>query len=312
MTSSLSSRASRRGKDLRELVRDVGASEPFVLSLRLTLVDLLFRPVGDWNVRPLVLLLAAAGLVLPGGHRHPGLWLVLALMTGWRVFAAWPMSDNHAYLLSYWCLAITIALLLEDSRASLARTARLLVGFVFLLAFVQKAFVSPSFGDGRFFRHTLIADSRFEELTLLVGGLTRADLERNREYLEQDLHAGAEAAPDGDRRFVEPRAFRRLAWCLTWTTLIIEGLIAAAFLWPPGGAIAPHRHRLLILFCISTYAVATVAGFGWLLVVMGLAQCPKALEQTRWAYVASYALILVYREVPWSAVLLEWQMRSVG
>ena len=52
------------------------------LVLRLTLIDLLFRPVGDWMVRPFVLILAALGLISPKVLRNPWTWLVLAVIDG--------------------------------------------------------------------------------------------------------------------------------------------------------------------------------------------------------------------------------------
>ena len=92
-----------------------------------------------------------------------------------------------------------------------------------------------------------------------------------------------------------------------WTAAI-ELLIAAAFLWWRDGWLARVRHALLIVFCATTYAVATVEGFGRLLISMGVAQCgemrPRAKRAHITYYVACYALILFYREVPWERLLL--------
>jgi len=49
------------------------------------------------------------------------LWLTLALLTGVRVIADWPLSDNHAYLMSYWCLACGLVLYADRPAAALAR-----------------------------------------------------------------------------------------------------------------------------------------------------------------------------------------------
>ncbi|MBW2715556.1 MAG: hypothetical protein JRD03_05745 [Deltaproteobacteria bacterium] len=65
------------------------------------------------------------------------------------------------------------------------------------------------------------------------------------------------------------------------------------------------RHTLLLVFCVTTYAVATVEGFGWLLISMGVAQCERRLVRTRALYIASFGLILVYREVPWARLFAE-------
>jgi hypothetical protein len=55
----------------------------------------------------------------------------------------------------------------------------------------------------------------------------------------------------------------------------------------------------------STFFRATVEGFGWLLVFMGIAQTAAGQRTTRLFYLATFALILVYREVPWAHLMLE-------
>ena len=44
------------------------------------------------------------------------------------------------------------------------------------------------------------------------------------------------------------------------------------------------RHAALMLFCITTYALAPVAGLGWLIATMGLAQCWWDQRALRAAY----------------------------
>ena len=43
-----------------------------------------------------------------GAPRSPG--SCCALLAAARIVAVWPLSDNHIYLLAYWCLAIGLAL----------------------------------------------------------------------------------------------------------------------------------------------------------------------------------------------------------
>ena len=61
---------------------------------------------------------------------------------------------------------------------------------------------------------------------------------------------------------------------------------------------------MLLAFCATTYAVATIEGFGWLLIAMGVAQCEPARRSMPALYLAAYVLILFYREVPWASLLL--------
>ena len=179
---------------------------------------------------------------------------------------------------------------------------KLLIGMVFGFALLWKLALSPDFLDGTFFRVTLLTDPRFADLSRLAGGLSAETLASHREFLQQHADAGIRLlAPMRD-----PPGLRLLAQGLTAWTLAIEGLLAAAFLWPGRRGPARLRDAALLVFCATTFAVATVAGFGWLLLAMGIAQCPAEGGRTRALYLATFALILFYREVPWTAWLLQW------
>ena len=265
------------------------------LVLRLTLVLLVLQSVGGPAVRPWILLLAAAGLVWGPALRHPALWFALTLLTALRVIADWPLSDNHAYLLVYWCLAIGIALTLPDAENALSLNGRLLIGLVFALAAGWKS-LSPDYMDGTFFRVTMIREDRFAGLAMALGGMSEETLAVGREYLAGGPLRNGVAA-------LETVAFRRLAGVITWATVALEAAIAVTFLWPRRDWISRHRDVFLIAFLVLAYAGPTVAGFGWLLVAMGLAQCERERRITRTFYVVAFGLILVYRELPWLSML---------
>jgi len=274
----------------------------FDFALRLTLLDLLLRPVGDWMVRPLLVLLAGAGLLLPGMTRTPNLWWLLTAFSGLRVVLDYPLPDNHAYLLCYWCFTISLALRAEDSPPFLASSARTLIGLVFAFATLWKLALSPDFVDGTFFRVTFMTDPRFGDLSRIVGDLSAADLATHREYLKQHADLGLTSVSP----LPYPPALTALAHAMTAWTLLIEGLLALAFLWPGERGPARHRDAVLLVFCATPYAIATVEGFGWLLLAMGIAQCPPNRPRLRVLYVAAFALVLIYREVPWSGMLVRW------
>ncbi len=262
-----------------------------LLSAQLTCATLLLAPVGSWLVRAGVLALAVLGLLAPGAAVAASLWTALAALTALRVLLDWPMSDNHGYLLSIWCTALAVALVAPRPRAVLAGNARLLIGLAFALATLQKAF-APDYLDGTFFRWALAEDPRFEALGRVLGR-EGADLERTRAWIDPL----PDPPPRPDAAFVEPPALRAAARLLTWATLAFEGLVALLFLAPRALALARARDAALAAFCALTYAIAPVAGFGWLLVTMGVAQGESA--RARALYLAAFALILLYREVPW-------------
>jgi hypothetical protein len=83
----------------------------------------------------------------------------------------------------------------------------------------------------------------------------------------------------------------------------MEAALALLYLLPrPRGD--GLRHLALLAFCAVTYALAPVAGFGWLLLVMGLANAEPRRHRLRRVYVAAFLLVLVYAEVPWADAAL--------
>jgi hypothetical protein len=270
-------------------------------ALRLTLLTLVLRPPGPGWQRGLMWLAAGLALVVPSLAAAPALWWGLTAACVARVVLAWPLADNHLYLLAYWSLAVALALGSGAPVQTLARAARWLVGCTFLCAVLWKGLLAPDFLDARFFRVTLLTDLRFEELTRAVGRLSTDELQESREALEP-LPAGAEYLDGPVVR--ESASLRATALALTWMGFVLEALLAAAFLLPRPAWLVRLRHPLLIAFCAVTYAIAPVAGFGWLLASMGLAQCEAGHRRTRIAYVAVCALLFVYAETPLLKVLL--------
>jgi len=275
--------AERAAQRLAEL----GTRDAPLLAAQLTCAALLLAPIGGWGVRPLVLVLAVAGLLAPAVAASARFFALLAVLAGVRVLLDWPLPDNHAYLLAIWCSAVAVSFASPRPRAVLARNARLLVGLAFALATLQKAVIAPDYMDGTFFRWALAVDPRFEELGALLGR-GGADLERTRAFLE----AWPGEAPPG-AAFVETAALRAAAHVFTWATVLLEGAVALLFLAPPALGLGRARDAALLLFCAGTYAVAPVAGFGWLLLAMGIAQSEG--RRARWAYLAVFALVALYR-----------------
>jgi hypothetical protein len=284
--------------------RDADGVPDSVLSL--TAIILLLRPLDVWSVAPFVLAAACLSLVVRAIRRAPITWLLVAVLVAARIVLVWPLSDNHIYLLAYWCLAIGPALSGPMPAGTLAASSRWLLGAAFATAVLWKAVLSPDYVDGRFFRVTLLTDERFADASLVFGGLSRDQMAENRSFL-QPLPEGAELlTPPG---FVEPPRLRAFAAVATWGGLALETLIGVLCLIPSAGRIEQARHASVLAFCATTYALAPVAGFGWLLATMGLAQCRTHQRLLRGAYLAVFILILLYTEIPWAGVLAHWTVR---
>jgi hypothetical protein len=96
-----------------------------------------------------------------------------------------------------------------------------------------------------------------------------------------------------------------LAAASTWGVLALETAVALLMLIPAGRAVPVLRHLMLLTFCLVTYAFAPVAGFGWLLLVMGAAQLEPHQRWLQRLYVVAFLAVLFYAEVPWAGLLLD-------
>ena len=275
--------------------------------LKLTAITLLLRPLDVWWVSGFVLLLAGLSLLYPSVRRAPITWWLLSALVTARIVHVWPLSDNHIYLLAYWCLGIGLALSGSTPGPTLASSSRWLLGAAFALAVMWKAVLSPDYLDGRFFRVTLMTDDRFADAVMLVGGLTADQIRANRTFLEP-LPEGAELV--NPPPFLEPTRVRALATATTWGGLGLEALVATLCILPARAGVELARHIALLLFCGLTYAFAPVAGFGWLIATMGLAQSRSDQHTLRTAYIALFFLVLLYSEIPWAGVLAHWTKAS--
>ncbi len=286
----------------RRLGRSLGEIEPFDLAARLTLVYFMVRPLGPWWAHAPALLLAACGLLVPWLVRRAGLWVLFTLAVASWVIPAWSFIDNHGFLLVYWCLALACSLAFGDEPGpTLATNARWMVGLVFALAALWKVVLSPDFLDGDFFRAVLLADTRFRELARLGGGISAAAYQHNVELLQR---LGAGKLGLSAVALTEPHRQVVLAYVSTWWTAVVETAIAVFFLLPRRLPLTRWRDPLLVFFCWMTYPFAAIAGFGWLLTILGIAQLEPERRAMRLAYLATFAFILIDKLVPWTRGLV--------
>ena len=214
------------------------------MALTLAAVVLLLRPMGPWYVQAPLLFIGALSIVRPTAARTPGVWLAATIAIAVRLVVEWPLPDNHIYLLAYWCLRPHWHVQGPSPEDDLAGASRLLIAGAMTMAVLWKAFLSPDYMDGRFFRVTLIDDPRFEAVAMLAGGLTDDQLEENRAALDP-LPAGAELLDAPVRH--EPPGLRGLARALTWGGVGVEALLAIAMWIPEGGSPAAARTAARVL-----------------------------------------------------------------
>jgi hypothetical protein len=145
--------------------------------------------------------------------------------------------------------------------------------------------------------HTLLTDTRFAEVATLVGGVPAHDLEADRRALSA---LDDPATPVGPVELRSAPRLEQAAAVLTWWTLAIEAAVAVAFL-VPWRRLARHRDLVLVAFVLTTYAVAPVVGFGWVLVCLGLAQHERSRRLVPLAYVVAFLLVQVFT-APWTSL----------
>lgn len=260
-----------------------------------TLVLLLLTTEETWILRVGIATFAVAAAVDRRLLRSAAYWLVLLAVYVFGVRGVVLLIDNHEFLLAYWLLALGLSRLLEKPVTGLATSSRLLIGLAFAFATLWKL-VSPEYMSGDMFHSLLLFDPRFVGIASAFGGLPLAHGLENYETFETVLAVGDGSVTTPVR---DAPGVRTVALGMTVLTVAIEGLIAACFLAPPTSGLGRARHVALLFFLFTTYVLAPVIGFGWLLIALGLAQAP--LDRHRWmlpAFGAAFVLVVVRGAAP--------------
>ncbi len=282
----------------RTFHRTISEMDATELAIRLTLVYLLLKPPEVWFLHSPMLVLAAAALLAPRLGRSPTMWLLITLLGAAQVVWAWDWIDNHQYLIVYWCLAIFLCLRTDDPARGLALNGRLLIAAPFAFALVWKLFLTSDFAGGHLFRELLLTDPRFQRLGGVLGMTASTRMEN--EMLLGQLSSGRLATGT----LVEPASHVLSAKLMTWWTILTESAIVIAFLLPGIRLAAGLRDVTLLAFCWTAYSFGSVTGFGWLLLIMGIAQCPGERKRARFMYLLTFVVVLIYARTPWSNLLV--------
>ena len=241
------------------LLERARAAEPDVVVLRASAL-LVLHNSADRTVLQVVAVALLAVALRRRWIRHPVPWLAAATVSLAYDWTAWRGLDDHVILTHYWLLAIGLSLLAIDPAQSLERNGRLLVGGTFLFAVISKVAWGEVI-DGSFYEATILTDTRFSWVAGLAG---IDDPAANRAVFEGVHHAGTVALDGGVRLGV-------VAMALAIGTLILESLLALVFLAPVPGRVFWVRSALLGVFCVATYVIVPVAGFGGVLLAMAAA-----------------------------------------
>lgn len=283
---------------IKRLMESFADCESLDVAIRATLVIFLLGPnlLGlEWQYKLLFHVISAVGLILPAIGRSLGFWCVVTAIMAIKTVDHWWLQDNHVFLLTWWCLTITLALVSRNGEGIVKLNARWLVGLSFAFATLWKGLLSPDYMSGDYFYYTFLTDARFMPLGKIFGGMSGEDYQHNFQVMNQISHYLA------DVQTVELRGTDRLRWLtlvVTWWTVVIEGVLAVLFLAPASSRLSRYRHATLLLFAWTTYLAAPVKSFGWTLTTLGLAQCDRDEYRLRLCYLFTYPLLLIYEQAP--------------
>lgn len=245
----------------------------FDLVAAMTLVLLIFFVDAVWYMQIGVLSLSVLAVLHRPLMRSALLWLAITFVLAVGHYTMWFSIDNHKYLITYWCFALALSRLADDPERFAAVNARLLIGLAFFFAVLWKA-ISVDYLNGTFFESTLILDTRFYGVAEVVGGASAAGLKENIQHLG-DLKNFAD--PGLGMALNTGGRVPMLAQFMTWWTIGIEAFVAVCFLWPEDRGPSRWRDPALFAFMLTTYLIAPVVGFAWVLTAMATAQCSTRL-----------------------------------
>jgi hypothetical protein len=256
----------------------------------MTLLLVVLHTHPAWYVQAGVMAIALAGLLHPPAIHRPAFWFGLVAVLSVGLVRLWYEIDNHQYLITYWCFAIGVTRLAAEPERALALNARLLVGLAFLLATIWKL-ATPEYVSGAFFEGLMLTDPRFADVARLAGA----------ENLAAGQHALRDFSllgdPEAGVSLTSSARLAALAGAMTWWTVGIEALVAAAFLWPGRRGLPAVRDQLLVAFLATTYLLAPVVGFAWVLAAMGAAQTRLGGRGVL-VYLAVFVLVKVAASLP--------------
>ncbi len=276
----------------------------FDLVAAMTLILLLLWTLPVWYMKTGVLALSVLALLHRPIARSALFWFAVTFVLAVGHYQGWFYIDNHKYLITYWCFAVALSRLMADPDRFLALNARLLIGLAFFFAVLWKL-ISEDYLSGAFFEATLLLDPRFHDVAEVVGGASSGGLQDNLQRVSGLRNFGD---PSGGIGINTGERIAALAQFMTWWTIGIEAVVAACFLWPEDRGLSRWRDPALLAFILTTYPLAPVVAFAWILTAMATAQCSTHVLRSRtfhfWPvlYTAAFLLVMMSAYLPFSRV----------
>lgn len=262
----------------------------------ITLASIAFYGPSSWLVTLSARAFILAALIWPSTLRSKAAWYVVGLAYLVAIAANWPPVDNHEYLMGYSAGLAFIANSLRPSLSAeyvLRTSATWLVVITMSLSVGQKI-GAPDFLSGTFFEHAIATDVRFRVLAR-VSGLHSIDLDQNKQRMSDLRHERSTVVT-----LESTPSVTRLARILSAVDLALPTIIALTLALPTS-RIRAIGFLALSIFIGTTYLVAPVVGFGFVLCALGYAACDSAEpRENPWQQVfLGLLILLLLASTPW-------------
>ena len=182
------------------------------------------------------------------------------------------LVDNHIFLSWFWILNLAILFSYPASRQHdlIQQTSSLFVGFVFILADVQRVFFN-NFLSSNYFYGVLLTDDRFKFIGWMFDFYQEKIAKANQELIALAKSGRAERVVLNSG----PEFLKIVAQVMTYFTFGVELVLGSVSLW---FFRKEHyiKHVVFIVFSLSVYILVPIKGFSMILTLMMMSQCKSA------------------------------------
>jgi len=271
-----------------------------ILIYKLSLLFIVAFTKSDYGIHIPLRILALYMIFSDKLCQSKSLWGILALGNIAIIASQWDYIDNHKYLSCYWLTACYLSLYAEHRLKYLQNNARILVGLVFTLATFHKI-IWGEYLDGSFFHFTYLVDQRFADFVTAIANFTPDVLQANNET----IHMMRDFPLDYAQGTITSHAnVRNIALFSSYWVILIEGSVGLSFLFAlKSKFINKIKDWILLLFIFSTYGLVMVAGFNYMLVLLGISSTKLDARKTTIGYMLAL-MVFEMRNIPWSKYAL--------
>ncbi len=272
-----------------------------LLVLKFSLILFLLHAHTNWTLEMPLRILCTFMLISDYLIKSRLLWVLLCVLITYINASQWYIIDNHQFLITYWCIVCTLSVFSQDSFFLLQKNALWLIALTFIFATFWKLF-SMEYYNGKFLHFQMLTDDRLKMLALLGSDIAEKSLEYN-----YDLYKMFKYEPNSSlyAPFLTTSGLKKFSLAFSYLTLAIEGGIAISFTFAKNRWLYRIKDWLLIGFIVITYFTIPVLAFGFILMILGIAQLEKDNRTLFAGYLVCF-IILQLTFIPVDKILISF------